>query len=263
MSIYGVSEYLERAKSFIALGDENSLRHACLELRFSLESIVYQKLGQLGDQLPPAVYRTWNPAKALKLLRSFEPNADQDAHLSICLSTEDGQPNGDWLDVGEYKMFPAQWLYRNYNKLGRFLHVTSLPETDSPPELNASMIETIVDEIERVASANLIMTMNSISVVKCTLCDANLYVSNAQIEQEAEVECYGEKCNAKHQIKRVSDVKYVIGRAGMYSLPCKGCGHRMPEETFTHGKIKACPKCGLEHLFRWSYGARIAPVANV
>lgn len=262
MSIYGVGEYLERAKGFIALGDENSLRHACLELRFCLESIVYQKLGQVGDQLPLSVYQTWQPPKALKLLLSFEPRADQDASISVCLNTSDGKPSGDWLDLGDYKMFSVKWLNKHYNKLGKFLHKTSLPETDCAPELKVSMIEEIVSEIERVASANLVMTINSITVVNCTLCNADMYASSSQIEDEAEVECYQDACRARHQIKKLQGDTFTLERAGLYSVPCRGCGQRLPMETIKHGEVKACVACGLEHFFRWSYEASPMPVVN-
>jgi hypothetical protein len=59
MGIYGVEDYLARAKAYIEAGDENALRHACLELRFSLESIVYQLLRKIGDKLPRSVYKSW------------------------------------------------------------------------------------------------------------------------------------------------------------------------------------------------------------
>uniref|UniRef100_B1JC02 Uncharacterized protein n=1 Tax=Pseudomonas putida (strain W619) TaxID=390235 RepID=B1JC02_PSEPW len=238
------------------------MRHACLELRFCLERIVYQKLGQIGDKLPLAVYRTWQPPKALKLLLSFEPRADQDVSISICKNTADGKPSGDWLDLGDYKMFSVKWLNKHYNKLGKFLHETSLPENDNPPELKVSMIEAIVDEIERVATANVIVTMNSITVVQCSLCDGDMYVSSSQIEDDAEVECYKDECRARHHIKKLEGNAFTLERAGLYSVPCKGCGQHLPMETIEHGEVKACVACGLEHFFRWSYGTRPAPVVD-
>ncbi|MCK1794095.1 hypothetical protein [Pseudomonas violetae] len=254
MGIYRVEEFLARAKAFIAVGDENSLRHACLELRFCLESIVYRKLADVGDQLPLAVYKTWQPPKALKLLLSFEPRADQDVSISVCLNTADGKPIGEWLDLGDYRMFSVSWLNKNYSKLGRFLHMTTLPEYEAPPELTASMIEEIVNEIERVASADLVMSMNSVTAVPCTVCQSDMYASHAQIEAEAAIECYQEKCKARHHIRKDGD-GFTVDRTGLFSVPCRKCEQRLPLESIKHDEVKECVACGHKHMFRWSYAS--------
>ncbi|WP_416363007.1 hypothetical protein [Pseudomonas sp. NFX183] len=255
MSIYGVEEFLMRARKFITAGDENSLRHACLELRFCLERIVYKKLSHIGEQLPLSVYQTWQPPKAMKLLLSFEPRADQDASLDICLNTVDGQPSGEWLSLGDYKMFTAKWLNKHYNKLGKFLHMTSLSEAGAPPEITAPMIESIADEIERVATASAVITMNSVTTLKCDLCNSDMYASQAQIADEGEIECYQDQCRARYFIQKVDEDRFRLDRAGLFSIPCKGCGQRLALETVSHDEVKVCVGCGHRHLFRWSYAS--------
>ncbi len=262
MSIYGVEEFLIRARKFIAAGDENSLRHACLELRFCLESIVYTKLSHIGEQLPLSVYQTWQPPKAMKLLLSFEPRADQDSSISVCLNTVDGKPSGEWLPIGDYKMFTAKWLSKHYNKLGKFLHMTSLAEADTAPEITASMIESIVDEIERVATASVVLTMNSVTVVQCDLCKSDMYASESQISDEGEIECYQDQCKARYFIKKVDEGRFRLERTGLFSIPCKGCGQRLPLETVKHDEVKVCVGCGHKHIFRWSYASLPEPTVE-
>lgn len=263
MGVYRVENYLERAKSFIAIGDENSLRHACLELRFCIESIVYQKLNQIGERLPLSVYRTWQPSKAMKLLLSFEPRADQDASIRIYPNTVDGKPSGEHIYLGDYKMFSVKWLNKHYNKLGKFLHMTSLLEADAPPQLTASMIEAIVGEIERVAAADVIVTLNSITVVQCVRCNADMYASSSQIKDEAVIECYQDQCSARHRIKRHEEGLFSILREGYFSAACKGCGQLLLMDSIEHGEVKTCDACGFEHLFQWSYNAKPAPTIEV
>lgn len=122
MGVYAVDDFLKRAEKLMHAGDHVSLRYACLELRLCLEKIVYQKLAQLKDTIPPDVYRAWQPQKALKLLLSFEPGADQDNTLEIRNSNADGTPTGDWIHLGEYRMFTANRLNKLYNKVGKYLH---------------------------------------------------------------------------------------------------------------------------------------------
>lgn len=255
MGIYAVDDYITRAKSFIAVGDETSLRHACLELRFCIESIVYQKLRKVGKELPPSVYRTWQPPKALKLLMSFEPRADQDMTIDVCLNSVNGAPSGEWMRIGEYKMFSVKWLSKSYNKLGKLLHLTSLLETESPPEITALAVQEIVEEIERVSSADMVMTINSITVFTCDLCGSDMYASTAQIETGAVVECYKDSCGAKHNVTTIDADHFRIDRIGLFSAPCHDCGRPMPLESIHHEDEKACSSCGRLHVFRWSYAA--------
>lgn len=250
MSVYSVDEYIRRAKDYVAVGGENALRHACLELRFCIESIVYQKLGKVGKVLPTSIYRTWQPPQALKRLLSFEPRADQDATVSFCLDAVDNAPSGEWLPLGDYKMFPVKWLNANYHKLGKFLHVPSLKEAESPSKVTAEMLYEIINEVERVASANLVISVNSVAVEPCTVCHSDMYFSQAQVDAGSDIECYNEKCEAKHSIIKVGD-NFRVERAGRFSMPCKRCNERMAIEDIEHGEHKACWSCGQLHLFGW------------
>lgn len=254
MSIYSVDEYISRAKGYVEAGDENALRHACLELRFCIESIVYQKLSKVGKVLPRSVYKTWQPPQALKRLLSFEPRADKDAKLSFCLPTTDGSPSGEWLPLGDYKMFPVKWLKENYNRLGKFLHVPSLQEAESPAKITAEMLQKIIDEVGRVASSNLVISANSVAVEPCTICQSDMYYSQTQVDAGADIECYNDKCAAKHSIVKVGD-KFRIERAGRFSMPCKRCCKRMAIEDIEHGDHKACWSCGQLHVFGWCCAA--------
>lgn len=253
MGIYDVDDYLARAKTFIAAGDENSLRHACLEMRFSLERIVYQRLGQIGEELPRSIYNTWQPQKALKLLVSFEPRADQDVTMDFCIDSVDGAPSGDWKRIGDYKMFDVKWLNGAYNKLGNFLHLPSLKDSDSPSKIIASDLQKIYDEIERVSTASVVMSMNSIAVAPCTLCKSKMYVSISQIEEGAVVECYNESCRAKHNITKINDERFTADRIGFKSVACKKCSERFTMETTKHGALKDCWNCGQTHVLGWGY----------
>lgn len=255
MSIYNIEDYLKRAKEFIAEGTDIALRHACLELRFSIESIVYQKLQKIGDKLPRSIYKTWQPQKALKLLNSFEPRSDQDVTLDICQPNADGSPSGEWQRIGNYKMFSAKWLNKSYNKLGKFLHLTALNETENPPRIRVNDLTEILNEIERVSTADLVLTVNSITTVSCTLCDADMYVSESQIENQATVECYNDACGAKHNLTKIDEEQFTTNRINHVSVPCKKCGSKFAIDDKSHGDIKACWNCGHEHIIGIGYAS--------
>lgn len=253
MGIYGIDDYLARAKVFVAAGDENSLRHAALELRLCLEHVVYQKLSQIGDKLPPAIFRKWQPPQAMKMLLSFEPNADRDITLTICVENADGTPSGSWKHIGDYKMFPYQWLNKSYHKLGKYLHLPSLEEADAPSKIKATSLQEIIDGIERVSTASMLSTINSITTIACSVCGGDMYVSNLQIENAAVVECYKDTCRAKHNVVKLDEDRFTANRVGFQSVPCYQCGKEFSIEGVTHGEFKDCWNCGQTHIVGWGY----------
>ncbi|WGT32978.1 hypothetical protein [Pseudomonas atacamensis] len=246
MGIYDVEDYLSRARAFIAAGDENSLRHACLELRLSLERIIYTKLGQIGEKLPPEVYRKWQPPKALKLLLSFEPKADQD--MSLTLTSQAGVP----FHIGEYKMFTSHWLNKHYQKLGNFLHAPALADSLKPSSLSSEAVQAIFDEIERVATSSMLMSINAINVFDCEVCEGDMYASQAQIDAHATVEC--PKCGNKHLVRPIEEGSYEIELSNMDIVTCMKCKSPMALNHLEQNDKKACWNCGQLHHFDWCYG---------
>jgi DNA-directed RNA polymerase subunit RPC12/RpoP len=244
MGIYDVDDYLARAKTFIAAADENSLRHACLELRLALERIVYQKLGQIGPKLPLAIFRKWQPDKALKMLRSFEPKADLD--MSIEVTGPDGVP----FHIGDYKMFSVDWLNKRYNKLGNFLHAPALADTRNL-KLTPTAVQEILDEIARVASATMMMSINAIDTFPCDTCGKDMYASEAQIKANATVEC--PRCESKHLVRWEDEENYIVEPSNLCIAPCMKCKSPMAIEHLEVNDRKACWNCGQLHHFDWGY----------
>ncbi|AYF88157.1 hypothetical protein D6Z43_13730 [Pseudomonas sp. DY-1] len=151
-------------------------------MRFAIEKIVYAKLSQLAGKNPPEVYRTWQPNKAMKLLLGFEPRADQSVSMSISSVAEDGSPLGDWTDLGEARALTVQWLNKNYNKLGKFLHVPALFEQDSATPPDAPSLSNILERLEYVADSSMVMSFTITAHVPCDKCGTAIYFSGEQID---------------------------------------------------------------------------------
>ncbi|MGN8344371.1 hypothetical protein ACLEJQ_12280 [Pseudomonas sp. SMV71] len=150
-------------------------------------------------------------------------------------------------------MFSVKWLNKSYNKLGKFLHLTALNESVNPPQINISDLEGILNEIERISTADILLTANSITTVKCTLCDSDMYVSESQIDNEAIVECYNDACGAKHNLKKMDEDQFYAHRVTLPSVPCKKCGSKFAIDNVNHGDIKVCWKCGQQHIVGLGY----------
>lgn len=244
MGIFDIDDFLARAKTFIEAGDENSLRHACLEMRLALERIVYQKLGQIGPKLPPAIFRKWQPDKALKMLRSFEPKADLE--MSIAFAGPDGVP----FPIGDYKMFSVDWLNKHYQKLSSFLHAPALADTRNL-KFTTTAVQEILDEIERVASATVVISINKIDTFACDACGKEMYASQSQVEAGAKVEC--PTCGNKHLVRCENEETYIVEPSNLCIAPCMKCKSPMAIEHLEVNERKACWNCGQLHHFDWGY----------
>lgn len=251
VGIYGIEDYIDRAKEFIAAGDENSLRHAALELRFCIERIVYQKLAQLGPSLPPAIVRTWQPPTAIKMLKAFEGKADIDKALFIKLNQKDPEAT----KVGEYKMFSMSWL-RAYHKLGSFLHAQSLSEPKKTVDLDK--IQEIFREIERVASADMIVSITRINTFKCSACGGDMYASQEQIDASALIECPNSSCGNKHLVRSIGPEEYAVEPSNLFMFACTECQSRIAVESYEENDNKICWNCGKRYKFGWA----VWPVEN-
>jgi hypothetical protein len=97
---------LSRAKALMASGDAASLRYACLELRFCMEAVTYEKLRAYAPRLPPNVLSIWQPPQAVKALLELEGEADQEYRVAIgrAGSTQPMQV------MGEHRTFATKWI---------------------------------------------------------------------------------------------------------------------------------------------------------
>ena len=86
---YDKNSHFNNAKVLLKNDDLQSIRYACLELRYFIEAHVYERLFAEVDVLPKTVIETWQPNKAIKFLAMFDDLADKD--LVVSLSANDGK----------------------------------------------------------------------------------------------------------------------------------------------------------------------------
>lgn len=57
-------ECVLRSKALLAAGDEASIRHACLELRFAIEYLTYDRLQVYLAEVPNDAVKKWTPKQS-------------------------------------------------------------------------------------------------------------------------------------------------------------------------------------------------------
>src|SRR3954470_8300192 len=83
---------LKRARARVEEGSPEALRYACLELRFCIESICYDKLRLYAKHIPPEELNTWQPRKVVEMLAEYDPDANSSYGLRIWTENENGEP---------------------------------------------------------------------------------------------------------------------------------------------------------------------------
>ncbi|UXL40553.1 hypothetical protein N7D90_10550 [Pseudomonas fragi] len=261
MDFYGITASIERAKALMASGEDHSLRYACLELRFCLETIAFRQLQQYGDTLPGDVIGKWQADQVIRRLASFDPQSDVEATLAFGVPKEDGSRPDEWIDFCKTK--PISWRkFRKYhNKLGSFLHVPIPPKNTSDQiekkVLTADSLNEIVSSIEAVADSTAILAVKLVIQAQCP-CGNTLFVGDSEFENDEIVVCSNTMCNSlflKHTNEASEQVLLPL-KTVVFTCECKA---KVPVEL---GKIWSpirCPNCHITHRVNLAF-ARVTPV---
>lgn len=128
---------LKRARARIAEASPEALRYACLELRFCIESICYDKLRLYAKHIPPEVLSTWQPRRVVETLREYDPHANSNYTFTKWRNDQNGNPIKRSF-TGHHVALSGAVLNKHYNKLGGFLHVpTPAQEQKGMPSPNS------------------------------------------------------------------------------------------------------------------------------
>ena len=253
MANYNKWRYLERARNLLSTADDDALRYACLELRFCIEAIIYQKLDVYTNYVPAAVFKKWQPTHALKMLLQFEPDADEDFTLYVSPESEPGKPTGNWTCLGEHRTIKASWLNKNYNKLGSYLHVkmnnTRPVETQEELSKIRTDIERIFSELEPVVNCDMLAVPLATRVqFKCQACDQLSFVNRTVLRRAGRATCINQQCGAEYNASEGKDGRWQF-KLAMTPFKCLKCEkiNFLQSRRVDIGIRFRCNRCGEVH----------------
>lgn len=253
---------LERAKNLLSSGDDSILRYACLELRFCMEAITYEKLNAYSNYVPAVVFKKWQPNHALKMLLQFEPEADEDFSLYISPESELGKPTGNWTNIGEHRTFKLNWLTKNYNRLGSYLHMTqnssSLIEDKEETNKIRKEIQEIASEIDLIIDSDIIAATMAVRIqFKCQTCD-QLSIANETVLRKTNLAiCINPNCGAKYHATKEDNGSWKFKMIAA-SFKCLNCNtiSWLESRCLNIGIKFKCRSCGEMHQIidcQWRY----------
>jgi hypothetical protein len=242
---------LARIKTLSVSGNAASLRYACLELRFCMEGVTYEKLRAYASRLPPEVLSRWQPPQAVAALLELEDEAGHE--YTVAIEVRRGETAGPVQVMGEHWTFATAWLRKHYNKLGNFFHVPnenapsrSQPQID-PQELR-EYLESVVVECERVVESSRTFTLAPTVEFNCQLYRRKMVANAKSAERRGYVSCLHPGCDAENVVFAAEDRSPRFRLSG-WVFPCQACGHWIvvPSKHLVPDHEFACDACGRRH----------------
>jgi hypothetical protein len=253
---------LERAKKLLTQNDDSVLRYVCLELRFCMEAITYEKLNAYSAYVPAKVFKKWQPSHAMKMLLQFEPHADEGFSLYISPESAPGKPTGNWSNIGEHRTFKLRWLTKTYNKLGSYLHMPqnrdSVDEEAEDSDEIRKELQEISTEISRVLDGDIIsMTLASRIRFKCQACNQTSVVHEGVLSETHQATCIYPQCGAEYFATKETTGEWQFKMKAM-SFNCLNCGTTswLQSHNLDIGTKFKCRRCAEVHRIiagEWRY----------
>ncbi|TFG94007.1 MAG: hypothetical protein E4H11_07585 [Myxococcales bacterium] len=162
------------------------------------------------------------------------------------------------MQVGTHRSLKLDWLRKNYNKLGSFLHAPQRREPAGPSDAAhlQLFLEEIVLELEPVVESRMDSSLALVLHFECKQCK-NQSVANAEaVRKRGRAVCVG--CGAEYAA--VTDESGELALRPMESnFPCASCGAHKPIENrlLDVGARFRCDACGALHEIagrEWAYG---------
>ncbi|MEJ0075280.1 MAG: hypothetical protein WDO17_07500 [Alphaproteobacteria bacterium] len=245
---YMAKTRLAKATKLLATNDEDDLVYACLELRKCIEAISYETFTAYLTEVPLKAFEAWQPDKVMKELLRIDPEADHTSHLRFKTEGRNGEPDGEWQDMGEDRRMKLKWATKAYHSLGSFLHVPTIKQEREGLSFDAIVARERADkigaELAHILDSTIWNANFSVFVtVACTECEAPIKRRSSVLEKGEPVECGNCGQQFKYELQP-ADSYFFMPVA--ISWKCEACDEprTIMQSKMKNGEDASCPKCG-------------------
>lgn len=260
---FGTEPYIERARNHLESKSYPRLFYACLELRYALEMITYQKLHLRLEKVSAKEIAAWQPRRAMEVLMELvDGNLEQDSILQIAEKNEGGIiPEDKWLTVGTTKGVSPREIGKHWQKISSYLHVKMPEKREGKPNRFEEIevrpyLEKVINYIEEITKTGFDSYFSNDVMFSCVKCNQNIVRNRDLLKPESVVQCQNPNCIASY----ITEIKGDEFKFDLYKVPfnCKKCGEiaYFDVNVFLdigreEIKIFACNKCGERSFVRW------------
>jgi len=262
--VFETDPYVQRAREHRQSNDPQRLYYACLELRYALERIAFQKLQLRLDKITIDEIAAWQPGRAMeRLMELVDEHLNQTSLLKMATGEANTDADGDrYVLLGETTGLDPKKIGKHWQKLSSYLHIR-MPEKkgDRPRDRDTIKLGSYVDEVisyvEEIARSKFDAHFSTNVTVKCGKCGQHI-VRNANLLKENDVvQCQNPNCDASYIAQRRGD-NHVFERHSLH-MDCLACGERtffdankMLKVPYTEARAVVCPACSRRHQVRWN-----------
>lgn len=256
---------LEKAKTLIESNDPEQFYYACLELRYALEKIAYEKLRLRLDKITIDEIAAWQPRRALdRLMDLVDKHLDQDSVLLMGKEHEYGvsPPADEFVSLGRTKGINPKEMGKNWQKLGSYLHIKMPKNKSHHPEKSSSeklksYLEDVIKYIDELSNTNIDAHFSPNVTFQCSRCEQTI-VRNINLLKDGDViQCQNNECIASYIVhKEENEYKF---EEFLIPLECKKCGKEtlyhandLLKIPYTNDFITKCRECSAQHKVRWN-----------
>jgi DNA replicative helicase MCM subunit Mcm2 (Cdc46/Mcm family) len=226
--VFEIEPHIQRARAHIDSGDTDRVFYACLELRYALERIAYQKLQLRLDKIRIEEIGAWQPRRAMdRLMELVDEHLTKDSTLSVAPESEPGTPATDgFVTVGQTKGVSPRKIGKYWQKLGSFLHI-QMPkkkgQISSNPDVAAlrTHLEEVIEYVEEVTSTGFDAYFSQNVTFTCGKCDRRIVRNSELLKEQDVIHCQNPECTASY----ITHIKGGEFTFKPYELPfeCKSC----------------------------------------
>ncbi len=194
--------HLDKAKKLLAKGDDDELRYAALELRYSIEHLYYKFIPSFKKELPDDVLegKAWRPADIIDMISDLEPTIASDTILSIGPEKAPGIPGEQKYVLGKQSGIGKDLIRKAYHALGSYLHARVDQEVHDPQRLRRRL-EKIVPMLERYRGDRVISSGFGVkSNMPCTYCGRTIVKRLQPEKPESIIQCPNRNCQALYKV---------------------------------------------------------------
>ena len=249
---------LERARILLAEGKPESLRYACLELRYCMEAIAYEKLRLYTKNIAESIQEVWQPRKVIDALEEYDPLVNQSYTLRIWSETPPGERD-ELVFSGEHKTLSPITLKKHYYKLGNYLHVPTPGQIKKRKTLSDTELKEYLKEliqfVEPACSNTFDTNIAEVVNFECRQCGQPIIRNKASIEKNPFATCLSENCQAQHDVYQEGGQYFI--RLCQAEFICPDCqtSNYVPLHQMAEGVKLSCVECNRQYIIdrRWVY----------
>ncbi len=256
---FGKKSCIKRARKLIEEGTPESLRYACLEMRYCIEAICYEKASLYKNQLSESEIKTWQPKKLIEILLEFDPNVNDSHNLRMWSENEDGSKD-QLVFSGHHKALPTSILRKHYNKLGSYLHTPTISKknktsTQQKSEELKKYLELIILPIEESTKSTCISNFAVTVSTHCQKCGELLIRNCEKVKKDPLVVCPNINCRAEYDVAINNDGS--TWQLRQLNLICPDCSsiNYFDRHLLENGATIECFECNQKFVFSqvWNF----------